>query len=45
MGGASLWNSVDFQWIWVDFLHVALHLYIHDLQSIARIFQVNFVEA
>ena len=24
----SLWISTDFQWIWVDFLHVDLHLYI-----------------
>ena len=22
------WISIDFQWIWVDFLHVDLHLYI-----------------
>ena len=43
--GASLWISTDFQWIWLDFLHVDLHLYLYYLQSISRIFQVNIVEA
>ena len=41
----SLWISTDFQWIWVDFLHVDSHLYLYYLQSISRIFQVNIVEA
>ena len=31
---ASLWISEDFQWIWVDFLHVDSHLYLYYLQSI-----------
>ena len=33
---ASLWISSDFQWIWVDFLHVDSHLYLYYLQSIYR---------
>ena len=33
---ASLWISVEFQWIWVDFLHVDLRLYLYYLQSIYR---------
>ena len=28
-GGASLWISEDFQWIWVDVLHVDLQLLNH----------------
>ena len=43
--GASLWISEDFQWIWVDILHVDSHLYLCYLEGISRIFQVNFVEA
>ena len=34
--GASLWISKDFQWIWVDFLHVDSHLYLYYLQGISR---------
>ena len=34
--GASLWISVDFQWIWVDLLHVDSHAYLFYLQSICR---------
>ncbi len=25
MAGASLWMSLDFQWMWVDVLHMDLH--------------------
>ena len=32
----SLWISTDFQWIWVDFLHVDSHLYLYYLQGISR---------
>ena len=32
--GASLWISLDLQWIWVDFFHVDLHLCFHHLQGI-----------
>ena len=34
--GASLWISEDFQWIWMDFLHVDLQLYLYYLQGISR---------
>ena len=43
--GASLWISIDLQWIWVDFLHVDSHLYLQYLQNISKIFQANIVEA
>ena len=26
--GASLWISEDFHWMWLDFLHVDLHLFV-----------------
>ena len=30
----SLWISKDFQWVWMDFLHVDSHLYLYYLQSL-----------
>ena len=32
----GLWISTDFQWIWLDFLHVDWHLYLYYLQSTSR---------
>ena len=34
--GDSLWISFDFQWIWVDVLHMDSHLYLYYLQNISR---------
>ena len=41
--GASLYISKDLRWIWVDFLHVDSHLYLYYLQSISKIFQVDYI--
>ena len=34
--GASSWISVDFPWIWVDFLHMEMHVDFLYLQGIPK---------